>query len=154
MKSVEDPYGDGEYDKHDQHDEAERAHEVAEHSAEGVSEEIAGDDETPSPQTGGETIQYKKPLPMNRAQPHRKGGEISDPIDEAEREDEAGVISLEPIQGRFDAIAPFREAIKQPQPEIPADPKIGLISGEAAEPGGCEQQRRVEQALGCGEGGK
>ena len=54
----------------------------------------------------------------------------------------------------FDAVAPFRESIEQPQPEIPADPEIGLIAGEAAEPGGCEQQRRVEQTLCRGKGGK
>src|SRR5207248_7428699 len=119
-----------------------------------VSEEKAGGDETPGPQTGGEAIQYKKPLPMNRAQPHRKGGEISYPIDEAEREDKAGVVPLEPIQSRFDAVAPFREPIEQPQPEIPADPEIGLIAREAAETSGCEQQRRVEQPLRCGKGGK
>ena len=54
---MEDPYGDREYDKHDQHDEAERAHEVAEHGAECVSEKVAEGNKAPGPQTGGEAIQ-------------------------------------------------------------------------------------------------
>ena len=41
LQPVKHPHGDREDDKHDQHDEAERAHQVAEHGAECVSEEIA-----------------------------------------------------------------------------------------------------------------
>src|SRR5262249_54605182 len=106
------------------------------------------------PQTGGEAIQDKKPLPMHRAQSHSKRGEIPDAIDKAEGENKAGIVSFEPVQGGFDTVAPFREAIEQAQSEIPTDPEIGLIAGKAAEPRRREQQHGIEQTLGRGKSGK
>src|SRR5438067_11725363 len=82
LQPVKQPHGEREDDKRDQHDEAERAHQMTEHGAECVSEEIAEGDETPRPETGGETIQDEKALTMNRAQAHREGGDISEAIDE------------------------------------------------------------------------
>src|SRR5215469_8792107 len=91
---------------------------------------------------------------MNRAKSHRKGREISDAIDEAERENKAGIVPFEPMQSRFDTVPPFRESVEQPQPKRPAYPEIGLIAREAAQPGGCKQERRVKQSLCGSEGSK
>src|SRR5438477_1376449 len=44
-------------------------------------------------------------------------------------------------------MAPARETIEQPHAEIAAQPEIGLVAGEAAEPGGDEQQEGIDNAL-------
>src|SRR3954452_2073415 len=44
-------------------------------------------------------------------------------------------------------MSPARETIEQPHAEIAAEPEIGLVPGEAAEPGGDKQQEGIDDAL-------
>ena len=147
LQPVSDPDGDGENDERAEHHEAERADEMTKDGVERVSEEIAGGDEARRPQSGGEEIQRQKALPANGAQPHSERREIAHTVDKTEGQDETGVVPLQPAQRFFDAVPPSRKSVQYPDTEMPTDPKIKLITGEAAKPSSHEQQYRVEQTL-------
>src|SRR5271169_3507222 len=144
---MSDPNGDRENDERAEHDKAEGADEMTEDGVECVPEEIAGGDEARRPQSGREEIQRQKALPANGAHPQGERREIAYAINEPEGQDETGVVPLQPTQRCLDAIPPARESVHYPDPEMPTDPKINLITGEAAKPSSHEQQNRVEQTL-------
>src|SRR5438105_798894 len=127
LRAMQQPHAAGHRDKSPEHDEAEGAREVAEHGAEGMAEEIAGADKGHRPQPGGDEVQPQETVPADRADPECKGREIAHAIDEAERQDEPGVIAFEPMQRRVDAMAPARETVEQPDPEPAAEPEIALV---------------------------
>ena len=115
--------------------------------AKSMAKKITDGDEARCPKPGGEEIQRQKALPANGAQPHCKRREIPHAVDKTEGQDETGVVPLEPAQRRFHAIPPSWKSVQYPGPEMPTNPKINLITGEAAEPSSHEQQNRVEQTL-------
>src|SRR4030081_4026945 len=140
MRPMQQPHAKGYRDEDGQHDQPERAGNVAENSAEGVSEKEADRDKARCPQSGGEEIQPHKAVPANRAQSQRERRKIAHPVDEAERQDEAGIVALEPVERDVNPMAPPREPVEQPHPATPAEPEIALFAAEAAEPCGSQQQ--------------
>ncbi len=58
------------------------------------------------------------------------------------------------MQRDIDAVAPARKAVEQPDAELAAEPEIELIPGKAAEPGGDQQQQRIDEALRRGKAGE
>src|SRR6266481_5409738 len=99
-----------------------------------MAEKIADRDKAHRPQPGGGKIQAQKAIPLDRAQTQRERREIANAINEAERQDEPGIVAFEPAPRAITAVPPAREALEQPYPETAGDPEIGLIAGEAAEP--------------------
>src|SRR5579884_514384 len=91
---------------------------------------------------------------MHGAEAHRKGGKIADAIDEPERQDEPGIVPLEPVQRGIDPGAEPRKAVQQRHAELTAEPEITLVAAETPEPRAAEQQERVEQALRRGNASK
>src|ERR1700674_4390758 len=71
---------------------------MTEQRSEDVAKEIADRDKARRPHTRSNEIQYHESLPMYCAHPHRKRREIAHPIDETKRQNETGVVALEPIQ--------------------------------------------------------
>src|SRR6516162_3516732 len=125
-------HGDGERNKRAEHDETEGADKMTEDSAKGMAEKIADCDEACRPKPGSEEIQRQKALPANSTQAHSERREIPHAVDKTEGQDEAGVVPLEPAQRFFDTIPPSWESVQYPDPEMPTDPEIKLIAGEAA----------------------
>src|SRR5205085_1269607 len=85
---------------------------------------------------------------------HCERREVADTVNEAERQDEPGVVALQPAQRGFDPVTPARVAVEQPHAKIAAEPEIALVAGEAAQPSGEKQQHRIDKALSRGETGK
>src|SRR6266542_1165891 len=154
LAAMQQPHAAGHGDKDTEHDEAERAGEVAEHGAEGMAEEIADADKARRPDPSGDEVQPQEAVPADRTHPQRKGREIAHAIDEPERQDEAGIVAFEPMERRVDAVAPARKAVEQSSAEPAAEPEIALVAAEAAEPCRGEQQDRIDQPLGRGEAGE
>ena len=151
---MQQPYADPDRDKNAEHDQPERAGDIAEHRPEGVTEEEPDRDKRCRPQTGGEKIQPQETLPFDGAETKRKGREVAYAVDKAERQDKAGVVAFQPVQRRFHAVPPSWKAVEQPNPELPAKPEITLVAGEAAEPSRRQQQQRIDQPLRGREPGK
>src|SRR6185436_7210115 len=78
---------------------------------------------------------------------HRERGHVAHAVDEAEREDEPGVVAAQHRQRGLDTRAPAREAREQRRPVAPPDPEVELVAGEAARPGQAEDVAPVEHAL-------
>src|SRR5216683_1679796 len=146
-QAMEDSGDDEERGEEAEHDHAEIVGELAEHALEGAAAEITGADEHRGPQEGGDQVENEKALPGDAADAEGEGGEIANPIDEAETQDEPRVVALDPAQRRIDPCAPGRPARQQPQPEIAANPEIALVAGKASEPRGKHQERRVQKTL-------
>src|SRR5690348_15388320 len=88
---------------------------------------------------------------MDMADAERKGREVPHAVDEAEGQDEAGVVAVEPGERAVDALAPQRLPRQKPDAEMPADPEIGLVAGETAERRGNQHEGPGEQPLGRSE---
>src|ERR1700730_5024892 len=151
--TVENAGDDEERGEEAEHDQAELVGELAQHALEGAATEIAGSDEYRGPQESGDEIENEKALPGDAADADGEGREIAHAIDEAEAQDEPRIVALDPAQRRVDPRAPHRPTRQQPQAEIAADPEIALVAGKASEPGGKQQQRRVQETLCRGEAG-
>src|SRR6516162_8561035 len=130
-----------------EHDKAKGADNMTEDRAESMAKKIADGNEARRPKSGSEEIQRQKALPANSTQPHSERRKIAHAIDKPEGQNEAGVVPLKPAQRRFDTISPSWKSVQDPETEMPTDPEINLVTGEAAKPSGQEQQDRVEQAL-------
>src|SRR4029077_1594434 len=89
LPAMQEPHAGGDQDEYAEHDEAERAGEIAKHGAERMTHKIADRDKAHRPQPGSSEVQPEKAVPANRAQPKRKRGDIAHAIDEAKRQDEA-----------------------------------------------------------------
>src|SRR5713101_5962115 len=134
LQAMQQPHAGADRDEHAEHHQPERAGQITEHSAEGMTEKIADRDKARRPQPSGGEIQAQKAIPLDRAQTQRERREIANAINEAERQDEPGIVAFEPAQRAINAVPPAREALEQPYPETAGDPEIGLIAGKAAEP--------------------
>src|SRR6266851_4266907 len=154
LQAMQQPHAGADRDEHAEHHQAERTGEIAEHGAEGMTQKIADRDKARRPQPSGGEIQAEKAIPLDCAQTQRERREIAHAINEAERQDEPGIVALEPAQGAIDAVAPAREAIEQFDSELAAEPEIELVAGKAAKPRRAQQQERIHQALGYGEPGE
>src|ERR1700730_4597995 len=154
LQPVGEPNRAGEGDERAEHDEAEGAREMAEDGAERMTEEIADGDEACCPQSGRQKIQSQESLPADGTHPHRERRYIADPVDEPEGQYKAGIITFEPTQCVVAAVSPPRETVQNLQPEMAADPEIRLVSSEAPEPSGHEQQQGVEETLRGREAGE
>src|ERR1051326_4196087 len=151
---MQQPHADPNRDEDPEHDQPERTGDVAEHRSEGVPEEEPNRDKRCRPQARGEEIQPQETLPFDGAETKRKGRKVAYTVDKAERQDEAGVVALQPVQRRIDPVPPPRETVEQANPELAAQPEIALIAREAPEPSSYEEQKRIDQPLRRGEAGK
>src|SRR6266567_7875068 len=151
---MQQPHADADRDEHAEHHQAERAGEIPEHGAEGMAKKITDRGKAHRPQPSSSEVQAQKAVPLDRAQTQRERREIADAIDEAERQDEPGIVAFEPAQRAIDAVAPAWETIEQPYPETAGDPEIGLIAGKAAEPRRGQQRQRIDQTLSRSEPGE
>ena len=142
------------HDKNTEHPQAELPRNVPEHGAKGVAEKIADRDKARRPQRRGKKIEHQKPAAADGAHSHRERGEVAHPVDKAKRQDEGGVVALEPAQRGVNAGAPAREAVEQLRPEMAADPEPALVADKAAETGRRHQQKRVQQSLRRSETGE
>jgi hypothetical protein len=113
----------------------------------GVAKEVAEGDKARRPQPRRDEVQRTEPLPAHRAQPHREGGQVAHPIDEAKRQDKAGIIPLQPFEHGGNAAAPGREAIHDAVAEMATQPEIALIAAETAKPSGKEKRRWAGEPL-------
>src|SRR5262249_25009499 len=133
---------------------AEPLRELADHPSEGMAAEIAGSDEDRGPKPGRDEIQNEEAAPMDPADAEREGRKDAHAVNEAEGQDEPGVIAIEPTERAIDARLPSGLARQKLRAEMAADPEIGLIAVKAPEPRGDQEQRPSEQSLRGGEAGK
>src|SRR5579884_1018542 len=146
-EAVHQPDAAGESGKNGQHDEAEGTRDIAERGAKRMAEKVAESDEACRPYPGRDEVQRAEPLPAHRAQPHRKRGQVAHSVDEAERQNKAGIVALQPFERGGDAAAPMRETAHDAVAEMATEPKIALVAAEAAEPRGEEKRRRADEPL-------
>src|SRR3977135_3679235 len=97
-----------------------------------MPEEKSDRDKARRPQPGGKKIQPQKALPADGAQAQCKRREIAHAVDEAERQDKAGIVALQPMERGIDAMPPARKPVKQPNAETPAKPEIAFAAADAA----------------------
>src|SRR5205085_5069006 len=108
---------------------------------------VAAPGEGRRPESGGNEVQHQETGPAQRAHAHRERADVAHAINEAIAQDEADAVALEQTQRPVDHRLSLREALEHAWAVTPAEKKIALIAGEAAEPGARQENRQAEQAV-------
>src|SRR6185437_14108818 len=120
----------------DQHRLAEALGDLAENTTKRVPADIAGTDEKRGPKPGRDEVEDQEPPPIDAADPDRERRKIADPVDKTKAQNEPDIETPDPDECLVDAFLPGRLARQETDAEMTADPEIGLIAAETAEPGG------------------